>query len=185
MRKAHSMEKQRNKHVLYSIRGAFPLVAGMLLFASCESRRFADILASADKIGELRYAPYSDPGTVYGEYWKEKMAAAQEDAENGYPSKWSYSGGRLAGTVTGMSIRRMDTSKYGPRLRACEDKWRPLLDRNNDIEKQRVKAIGSLRDAMFERKAELTDEKFSELCSNVVKRARLTPREVDLLLMGK
>ena len=180
------MKRRRAIQGLRSIRGPFLLVVGMLLLASCESGRFDDILVAADKIGALRYEPYDDDGSrAYGEYWNEKIAAAQEDAKNGYPSKWAPSGGRLAGTVTTMTRVRPDISKMGPRLRACEEKWRPLLERNNDIGRQRVQAIGNLHRVLLQRKAELTDEKFDDLCSNVSRRARLSPREVELLLRGK
>ena len=180
------MKKQRTIQVSHSIKGPFLLVVGMLLFASCELGRSDDMLLAADKIGALRYEPYDDDGSkAYGEYWNEKMAAAQEDAKNGCPSKWSSSGGRLVGTVTTMTRGRPDVSKMGPRLRACEEKWRPLLERNYDIGRQRVQAIGNLHSLLLRRKAELADEKFDDLCSNVVRRARLTPREVDLLLRGK
>lgn len=182
------MKKLRTIQVLRSIKGPFLLVVGMLLFASCETGtgHSDDILLAADKIGALRYEPYDDDGSkVYGEYWNEKMAAAQEDANNGYPSKWTLSGGRLVGTVTTMTIGRPDVSKMGLRLRACEEKWSPLLERNYNIGKQRIQAIGNLHGLLLRRKAELTDEKFDNLCSNVVRRARLTPREAKLLLTWK
>lgn len=186
MRKKKLMKKQRDMQVLRSIRRLFSFVVGMLLFTSCESERLDDIFATADKIGALRYEPHDDDGSkAYGEYWNEKVAAVQEDAKNGYPSKWTSSGGRLAGTVTTMTIGRPDVSKMGPRLRACEEKWSPLLERNYDIGKQRIQAIGNLHGLLLRRKAELTDEKFDNLCSNVVRRARLTPREAKLLLTWK
>ena len=50
---------------------------------------------------------------------------------------------------------------------------------------RRVKAISNLHEVLLERKSELTDEKFDNLCSNVVRRAKLSPREVELLLRGK
>ncbi len=180
--------KERSVQVLCSVSTFVPVVVGMLLFTSCESDRFDEILVAADKIGELRYKPYDDYWKVYDEYWNERIAADQEDERNGHPPKVSYrrNGRVCAGSISVMGkISRPDINKFGPRLKACEEKWRPVMEHNWDVGKQRVQAVGKLRGTLFERKSELTDEKFDNLCSNVVRRARLSPREVELLLKGK
>ena len=171
--------KKHGKRFFRSARALFFLVAGVLLFTSCESGRFDDILIAADKIGELRTMQYE-------KYWKERIAADQEDERNGYPSKLSYPGHRKSGVINIMGRkRRIDISKLGPSSRACIEKWQTELFISWDIVEQCVKAIGNLHDVLMERKSELTDERFDDLCSNVVKRARLSPREVELLLRGK
>ncbi len=171
--------KKLSKQLFRGIRAPFFIIVGMSFFVSCESGHFDDILIAADKIGELRTIPYE-------EYWRERIAADQEDARNGYPSKLSYPGHRKSGLISIMGRkRRIDISKLGPSSRACIEKWRSELDRNWDIGERRVKAISNLHEVLLERKSELTDEKFDNLCSNVVRRARLSPREVELLLRGK
>jgi len=171
--------KKYNRQFLRRVRVSLFLVAGVLLFTSCESEHFDEIFAAADRIGELRTISYE-------EYWKERIAADQEDARNGYPSKLSYPGHRKSGLISIMGRkRRIDISKLGPSSRACVEKWRSELDRNWEIGERRVKAIGNLHDVLVEKKSELTDEKFDDLCSNVVRRAKLSPREVDLLLRVK
>ena len=155
------------------------IVAASLLFTSCESGRFDDILVAADKIGELRTIPYE-------RYWKERIAADQEDERNGYPSKLSYPGHRISGVISRRGRKRsVNIDKLGPASRAFFEKWQPELDRNWDIGERRVKEIGNLHGLLLKRKSGLTDGEFGNLCSNVVRRARLTPREVKLLLTGK
>jgi len=171
--------KKLSKQFFRRARAPFFIIVGMVLFASCESGRFDDILIAADKIGALRTMQYE-------EYWKERIAADQEDVRNGYPSKLSYPGHRNSGSISIMGRKRsIDIKKLGPSSRACVEKWRSELDRNWDIGERRVKAIGNLHEVLLERKSELTGEEFDDLCSNVVRRARLSPREVDLLLRGK
>ena len=172
------MEKY-NRQFLRSTRASFFLVAGVLLFTSCESGRYDDILVAADKIGELRTMSYE-------EYWKERIAADQEDERNGYPSKLSYPGHRKSGSISIMGRKRsIDISQLGPSSRACVEKWRSELDRNWEIGECRVQAICNLHGVLRERKSELDEKQFDELCSNVVRRAHLSTREIQILVTGK
>lgn len=70
-------------------------------------------------------------------------------------------------------------------LRVMEEKWKPILERNLDISNRRVQEISRLHGVLLRKKPELGDLEFESLCSNVVKRARLSRQETELLLHGK
>ena len=171
--------ERRKVLVLCSVITLSLVAAWALLFMFYEMERFENILSAADKIGELRLLPDED-------YWKERIAADKEDEANGYHSSLSYPGHRISGSVSIMGkIKRPDTSKLGPRSKACEEKWKPILERNLDLSNRRVQEISSLHGVLLQKKPELGNREFESLCSNVVRRARLAPREVELLLRGK
>ena len=70
-------------------------------------------------------------------------------------------------------------------LRVMEEKWNPILERNLDLGKRRVQEISRLHGVLLRKKPELGEREFESLCSNVVRRARLSPREAELLVEGK
>ncbi|MBQ3672526.1 MAG: hypothetical protein II924_03095, partial [Kiritimatiellae bacterium] len=73
--------------------------------------------------------------------------------------------------------RRLDTSKFGPRLKACEEKWRPILDKNREIGTRRIQAIRALRTAFLAAKVDMKEEDCRQLASNIVERAHLSSVE--------
>ena len=132
-----------------------------------------DALKLADSIGELRRIPVDD-------YWTERRLADQEDEKDGFHSGLSYPGHRQPGSMNITDPnRRLDTSKFGPRLKACEEKWRLILDKNREIGVRRTQAIQELRKAIIAAKVDMTEEECRQLAANVVERARLSPGEAE------
>ena len=132
-----------------------------------------DAVKLADSIGGLTRIPV-------GGYWAERRLADQEDEKDGFRSGLSYPGHRQPGS---MNVTRpdkpLDMSGFGPRLRACEAKWRPILDKNREIGAQRTQAIQELRKAFVASQGDLTEKARRNLSSNIVERAHLSPREAE------
>lgn len=130
-----------------------------------------DALKLADSIGELTRIPVDD-------YWTERRLADQADEKDGFHSGLSYPGHRQPGSMNITDPnRRLDTSKFGPRLKACEEKWRPILDKNREIGTRRIQAIRELRTAFLAAKVDMKEEDCRQLASNIVERAHLSSVE--------
>ena len=146
--------------VVFTTRGLLPSADPMA--------PFQDLIAHADSIGELQLLPMDG-------YWEEWKSADAEDEKEGFKRKRPLS----------MSIMsrnwRPDVSKYGPRLRACEEKWRPIIERNHEISECRRAALQELSTALSTRLEGLKGESLSLLHSNIVVRANLSPVEADWL----
>lgn len=70
-------------------------------------------------------------------------------------------------------------------LRVMEENWKPIIERKLDLSNRRVQEISRLHGVLLRKKPELGEREFESLCSNVVRRARLSSRETELLLHGK
>ena len=133
---------------------------------------FQDLIAHADSIGKLKLLPEED-------CWKERIAADQADEKEGYHSGFSYPGHRRRASSYSITNRnwRPDVSKYGPRLRACEEKWRPIIEQNVEIGERRRAALQDLRIAIESLPDNLDSATLCKLRSTVVARARLSAQE--------
>ena len=133
---------------------------------------FQDLIAHADSIGKLKLLPEED-------CWKERIAADQADEKEGYHSGFSYPGHRRRASSYSITNRnwRPDVSKYGPRLRACEEKWRPIIEQNVEIGERRRAALQDLRIAIESLPDNLDSATFCKLRSTVVSRAKLSAQE--------
>ena len=141
--------------------------------------QFMDLLSQADSIGELVPLPTDD-------YWKEMIAADQEDEKDGYDSGLSYPGRRRPISFSTMDrMWRPNTDKYGPRLRACYEKWRPVIERNHDIGQRRDAALKELRNSIDIKAKDIDDKFISGLRSNIISRAHLSSKEADMLFSPK
>ena len=142
--------------VVFTTRGLLPSADPMA--------PFQDLIAHADSIGELQLLPMDG-------YWEEWKSADAEDEKEGFKRKRPLS----------MSIMsrnwRPDVSKYGPRLRACEEKWRPIIEQNVEIGERRRAALQDLRIAIESLPDNLDSETLCKLRSTVVARARLSAQE--------
>ena len=137
------------------------------------SIKVLDALKLADSIGKLVPVPVND-------YWSERRLADQADEKDGFHSGLSYPGHRQPGSMNITNPnRRLDTSKFGPRLKACEEKWRPILDKNREIGTRRTQAVHELRKAFVAAKVDMTEEECRHLASNVVERAHLSSGEAE------
>ena len=144
-----------------------------------EEGTISNIYAVADEIGKMKLVPLDN-------YWKERFAAAKDDENDGYYSGLSNPLKRSAGSLS-ITNRKChpDSSKYGPRLRACEEKWRPVIDRNSEIGERRIKALQMLRVEIEAERNRLKANELSELRSNVVSRAHLSIGESEIVFSDK
>ena len=125
---------------------------------------FQDLIAHADSIGELQLLPMDG-------YWEEWKLADAEDEKEGFKRKRPLS-------ISIMSRNwRPDVSKYGPRLRACEEKWRPIIEQNVEIGERRRVALQDLRIAIESLPDNLDSATLCKLRSTVVDRAKLSAQE--------
>ena len=133
------------------------------------------VMDDADMVSGLELLPIDG-------YWEEFKAAAVEDEKDGYHPRVSYPGHSGVGSISIMERDwRPDTSKYGPRLKACVEKWRLTIEHNFTVGEKRRKALQSLCEAVREQRPQLAEDEFAILLSNVVERAHLSPKEVDMV----
>ena len=133
---------------------------------------FQDLMVLADSISKLQLLPMED-------CWKERIAADQADEKEGYHSGFSYPSHRRRASSYSITNRNWqpDISKYGPRLRACEEKWRLILEQNVEIGERRRVALQDLRIAIESLPDNLDSATLCKLRSTVVARARLSAQE--------
>lgn len=128
------------------------------------------VMSLADSIGELKLLPMDG-------YWDERKIADAEDEREGFKRE-----APLSVSIMGRNWRP-DISKYGPRSRACEEKWRPVVEQNAKIAEQRRSALQRLR-AVLETQLQGRDgESLSVVRSNIIVRAHLSRQEADLLFL--
>ena len=154
------------------------IVAAIIMWSTSHpdaDAQFMDLLSLADSIGELESLPTDD-------YWKEMIAADQEDEKEGYDSGLSYPGHRRPGSFSIMDrMWRPNTDKYGPRLKACYEKWRPVVEHNYEIGERRNVALKKLRHNINIKLQDIDDEFVSGLRSNIISRAHLSQKEADMI----
>ena len=78
-------------------------------------------------------------------------------------------------------LESLPTDKYGPRLKACYEKWRPVVEHNYEIGERRNVALKKLRHNINIKLQDIDDEFVSGLRSNIISRAHLSQKEADMI----